>query len=216
MLLAMVRRVSFIACVGLLVACGPSASSSGSVAVTDRAAGAVCGPHFARTLAGDAVARVYVSAGKAYGCAAGSARSYKLGTTGNCIAARRIESVRVAGRLAAYGLETCGVDTGQTTVNVRRLTTGKSLAQRAATTRVGVEGFQSVVSLVVKANGAVAWIGDANSLGKPKFVRQLQRLDARGFRLLDSGRPVAPASLTLHRSTLSWRHGTAVRTATLR
>jgi hypothetical protein len=179
-------------------------------------AGAVCGPRSARTLAVDAVARVYVSGGNAYGCVAGGTRSYRLGTIGYSTSAAHIEAVRVAGRIAAYGLQTSGVDTGYTTVNVRRLTTGALLAQRPATTRVGVEGFQSTDSLVVKADGAVAWIATAHAIGPPHFIRQLQKLDARGFRLLDFGPNVAAASLRLHGSRLSWKHGTAVRTAVLR
>ena len=62
----------------------------------------------------------------------------------------------------------------------------------------------------------VAWIATANSIGKPTFVRQLQRLDTRGFAVLDSGRDVNAASLRLHGSRLSWKHATAARTATLR
>ena len=90
------------------------------------------------------------------------------------------------------------------------------IAPDPATTNIGVEGFQSIDSLVVKADGAVAWIATANSIGKPTFVRQLQRLDTRGFAVLDSGRDVNAASLRLHGSRLSWKHATAVRTATLR
>ncbi|MDQ2897423.1 MAG: hypothetical protein M3Y09_17575, partial [Actinomycetota bacterium] len=177
---------------------------------------ALCGPDSARTLAGAPVARVYASEGNAYGCVTGATRSYRLGSTGSSITAARIETVRVAGRIAAYGLRTSGVDTGYATVNVRRLTTGRLLAQRPATTKVGVEGFQSVDSLVLKVDGAVAWIATARAIGMPTFIRQLQRLDTSGFHVLDVGPNVAAGSLTLHGSTLSWKHGHALRTATLR
>ena len=216
MLLAVVLRLCLLAMVTPLAGYGLSATSPGAAARTGTAPSAVCGPGPAHTLASDAVARVYSSAGNAYGCVAGGARSYKLGTTGFCIGAERIQTVRVADRLAAYGLQMCGVDTGNATVNVRSLATGASLAQRPATTKIGVEGFQSIDSLVVKADGAVAWIATANSIGKPTFVRQLQRLDTRGFAVLDSGRDVNAASLRLHGSRLSWKHATAARTATLR
>jgi hypothetical protein len=194
----------------LTVAATSSAGRLGNVA---RAA---CGPDSARTIAGDAVARVYASGGSAYGGVTGGTRSYRLGRTDHSIGAARIEAVRVSGRIAAYGLRTSGVDTGYATVNVRRLTTGTLLTQRPATTRVGVEGFQSIDSLVLKADGAVAWIATAHSIGLPTFIRQLQRLDDRGFRVLDFGPNVAAVSLALHGSTLSWKHRTAVRTATLR
>jgi hypothetical protein len=214
MLLAMGHRLGLLAIVALGAGCGLAATSSGA-AMTGTAPGAVCGPRSAHTLAGDSVARVYSSAGKAYGCAAGGARSYRLGKTGNCSGGEQIQTVRVSGRIAAYGLETCGVDTGNATVNVRRLTTGVALTQSPATTNIGVEGFQSIDSLVVKADGAVAWIATATSIGKPTFIRQLQRSDTRGFSVLDSGRAVGAKSLTLHGSKLSWRHAKAVRTATL-
>jgi hypothetical protein len=188
-------------------------SSAGRLAAVARA---VCGPASARTLAGDAMARVYVAGGGAYGCVAGATRSHRLGSTGVSIGAARIETVRVSGSIAAYGLRTSGVDTGYATVTLRRLTTGRVLAQHPATTRIGVEGFQSVDSLVLKADGAVAWIATARSIGRPNFVRQIQRLDDRGLRVLDFGPQVDAASLVLHGSTLSWKHGTAVRTARLR
>jgi hypothetical protein len=216
MLLAVLRRLCLVAMVTPLAGYGLWAPSTGAATRAGTAPGAVCGPGPAHTLARDAVARVYSSAGNACGCVAGGARSYKLGTTGFCIGAERLQTVRVAGRLAAYSLQTCGIDTGNSTINVRNLRTGAVLVQRPATTKVGVEGFQSIDSLVVKADGAVAWIATANSIGKPTFVRQLQRLDTRGFAVLDSGRDVNAASLRLDRSRLSWKHATAVRTATLR
>ena len=216
MLATMRRRLWLLAVLVAFAVCLLSLSASGSALRLAAAARVACGPSSAHTLAADAVARVYVSGGSAYGCAAGGARSYRLGSTGFSIRTGRIEAAHVAGRIAAYGLLTSGVDTGFATVNVRRLSTGTVLAQRSATTRVGVEGFQSIDSLVVKADGAVAWIATANSIGPPKFVRQLVRLDEKGFAVLDSGRAVVAGSLALHRSTLSWRHGAATRTAGLR
>jgi hypothetical protein len=215
MLVAMRRRLRPLAMAAVLVGCALSAATPGAAARRDSSAGAVCGPHAAHTLAGDAVARVYTSGGSAFGCVAGGTRSYRLGRTGFSIGAARVEDVRVAGRLAAYGLETSGVDTGYTNVNERRLTNGALLAQRPATTTVGVEGFQSIDSLVLKADGALAWIATARAIGMPTFVRQLQRLDERGFLVLDSGANVAAGSLALHGSKLSWRHGTATRSTTL-
>jgi hypothetical protein len=165
---------------------------------------------------------VYVSAGDVYGCAAGgSSRSYLLGRLGSCLAPNAptaegaVGPVRIAGRVAAFASAVCGVDAGQTTVIVRRLSDGEFLHSRAATTRIGVEGHQEVGSLVVKDDGAVAWIATADSIGAPRLVRQLARVDKRGFRVLDSGPAVAVGSLTLRGPTISWRHGNATRTADL-
>jgi hypothetical protein len=216
MLGPMRHRLWLLGAAALLAGCVSSVATSGSAGRPGNSVGAVCGPQSARTLARDAVARVYTSAGNVYGCAARTKRSYRLGTTGASIAAARVEAIRVAGRTAAYGVRTSGVDTGHTTVNVRRLTTGALLAQRSATTTIGVEGSQSIDSLVLKADGAVAWIATAHSIGPPTFVREVQKLDGRGFAVLDSGPDVAAASLTLRGSALSWKHRTTLRTATLR
>ncbi len=184
--------------------------------------GPVCGPLSAPTEAGDLVARVYVSAGDVYGCVAGAAsRSYLRGRRGSCLAPNAqaqegaVGPVRLAGRVVAFASAVCGVDSGQTTVIVRRLTDGRFLHSRDATTRIGVEGHQDVGSLVVKDDGAVAWIATAESIGAPRFVRQLARLDKRGFRVLDSGPAVAVRSLTLRGSMISWHRGNGMRTADL-
>ncbi len=216
MLAGMPGPIRLLAAAAVLGGATLSMTTTGSAAPAGGAAGTPCGPPAAQTLAADAVARVYVSGGAADGCATGGTRSYRLGTTGTFSRSARVTIVRVAGRIAAYGLETSGVDVAAATVNVRRLTTGRLLARRPATTRTGVEGFQSVDSVVLKADGAVAWIATARSIGTPRFIRQLSRLDRRGFRILDSGPGVVAASLTLHGSTLSWRHRTAARSAPLR
>ena len=115
------------------------------------------------------------------------------------------------------GLTRCGVDSGSTAVVVRRLTDGKVLRSAVATSPPGVESHQSVGSLVLKRDGAVAWIGTGKSIigaGTPKV--EVYEADRRGpVRLLDSGVAVRPGSLTLHGSKLSWKHGTALRHAML-
>lgn len=193
---------------------GPPARAQG--AARTQATGPPCGPRAARTLAADAVARVYAAGGDAYGCAVWGARAFALGATGFSVRSGRVEPIRVSGTVAAYGLVRSGVDTAGATVVVRRLTTGRVLSQSAATTTVGVEGFQSVDSLVIKPDGAVAWIATANSIGPPKFVRQLRRVDRRGTVTLDSGPAVGAISLRLRGVVLSWRHAGSLRTSTLR
>jgi hypothetical protein len=129
----------------------------------------------------------------------------------------RVGLVRLTDRIAAYTLESCLTDSGWTTVNVRRLTDGKFLRVHQATTKaVVVMGDETVGSLVLKADGAAAWIATSHSIGPPTFVRHLARLDNRGFKVLDSGRAPAARSLKLRGSTISWRHGNTIRTARLR
>jgi hypothetical protein len=206
----------------LMAFCGAAAVAAGggtAVAMAHssaHASGVVCGAAGARTVTSDPVARVFVSGHTAYACAAGASRSYALGGTQTCLMSALLERVALARRLVAYAVESCGVDTGWTTVTVRRLSDGKVLSSHPATTQEGVESHQTVGSLVLKADGAVAWVATADSIGPPRFVRQVERADRRGFSVLDSGSSVGASSLILSGSTISWRHGSATRRASLR
>lgn len=177
----------------------------------------VCGPAGAQTLAADNVARVYATGQQVYGCAAGAKHAHHLGTQSFCEGAARVGPVVVAGRLAAYGLERCGIDTGSTEVVVRRLSDGKRLRSAPATGPDGVEAYNHVDSLVLKSDGAVAWIGAGGSIvGHTPGVIEVYKADASGVVVrLDSGAAVAGHSLRLHGSLLSWRNGEAVRHANL-
>jgi hypothetical protein len=108
------------------------------------------------------------------------------------------------------------VDTGRALLIVRRLDTGKTLHSEAAITgRVGVEGHSSVDSVVVKPDGSAAWIGESHAIGPPHSGTEVHKVTAAGAQLLDSGLAIATDSLRLHRSLVSWRHGTRTRTARL-
>jgi hypothetical protein len=152
-----------------------------------------------------------------YGCAVGGHGQYPLGRRGSCLMSASVAPVTVAGRFAAYGLQRCGVDTGSTLVIVRRLTDGARVHSAPASSPPGPEGYETVTSLVLGPNGAVAWIATGRSLGRSVSIIEVWRIDHTGARKrLDSGPAIAPASLRLRSSTLSWRHGQATRTATLR
>jgi hypothetical protein len=70
-----------------------------------------------------------------------------------------------------------------------------------------------VRALVLRANGAVAWIGE--DLTATSY--EVRAVEAGGAdRLLDSGTAVDPTSLRLAGDRLSWVSGGAARTATLR
>jgi len=133
-----------------------------------------------------------------------------------CVATARVAPVTVAGRLAAYGLEQCGIDTGFTEVVVRRLSDGRVPHDVNATSPAGPESYQTVDSLVLKPDGAVAWIGTGSSIGTHAVLTEVRRVDRRGEALLDSGAAVRSRSLRLRGSLLSWTHGRTSRTATLR
>ena len=117
----------------------------------------------------------------------------------------------------AYGFTRFGIDTITATVVVRDLSDGKQLRTEPATTRpLGPEFFESVASIVVKPDGAVAWIGEGGSvISGGRSDIEVDKADAHGLALLDSGTGIADRSLRLHGSALTWRHGGHAHSASL-
>jgi hypothetical protein len=221
-ILAAVKARLWIAALLVLASCGSSVAkpSDGSTAAATR-----CGPAGAKTLAANGRVRVYVSGQGVYGCSTARSRTFRLGNVSRSIRESRAGPVAVAGDLAAYGLSRFGVDTVRAAVVVRRLTDGKQLRQLSATRAVGAEAFVSVGSVVMKANGAVAWIGVEHSIGAGRRSSiEVHAASAQtgtgtrtgGDRVLDSGPAIRPASLRLHGSRLSWVNGGTARHAALR
>jgi hypothetical protein len=195
---------------GLFAGCALAAAGAGS------SAAAHCGPFDAKTLAASGSVRVYVLGKTVYGCSMRGSGAVRLGTRSSCVGGARVDPVVAAGEFAAYGLSRCGVDTGYTQVIVRRLTDGKVVRSAAATSPPGVESYQSVGSLVLRRDGAVAWIGNGQSIIGHGHVIEVHKARRRGpVALLDSGLAVRPGSLRLRGSQLTWRHGTALLHARL-
>ena len=216
---------------GLLVAlsaCGSSAAestksggSTGSTATSTPtgapAAKVPCGPPQARTLAASSVARAYAASGIAYGCSSGGKKQIRLGEIRAHPGAPRVGPVVVAGYLAAYGLQRSGVDTGSGSVQVQRLSDGQMLQSVPATvTKLGPESYQSVAAIVLKPDGAVAWIGTGMSIIHRRQAVEVHKVDRHGSRMLDHGTGIGERSLRLHGSTVTWSHGGRTRSATLR
>ena len=135
MLVRVSCRLALLATAAALAACGATAGGSSS------ASGPVCGPTSATTLAASAQGRVYASGGSAYGCAAGGHGRIRLGGRRSCIGSSLVGPVTVRGALTAYALRTCGVDTGSTVVDVRRLTDGTQLRSAPAAGPLGPESY---------------------------------------------------------------------------
>jgi hypothetical protein len=158
---------------------------------------------------------VYVLHQVVYGCSVARGRSFRLGRAERALSESRVGPVAVAGNVAAYGLQSFGVDTVRASVVVRRLTDGAQVKQLGATRAVGAEAFESIGSVVVNASGAVAWIGSEHSIVGHRSAIEVHADGAGGDRVLDSGLNIDPASLRLHGSQLSWVDGRATRHATL-
>jgi hypothetical protein len=176
--------------------------------------GARCGPAGARELAASRYGRIYSWHGSVYGCTVG--HRYRLGSATQCNRSARIGPAAAAGELAAYAVTRCGVDTGSTQVIVARLSDRHRLSTHAASSViVGAESFESVGSIVVNRTGQVAWIASVSSIATHRRAVQLLAADQHGTRVLDSSLAIAPGSLRLSGSRLSWKHGGAIRAATL-
>jgi hypothetical protein len=208
----MARWLPLAAAVCALAACGSSsaASSAGSAIVH-------CGPAAGQTLARSSQARVYASGQTLYGCAQGGHHAIRLGSTSACIRGASVGQVAVAGKLAAYAVRRCGVDTSSSQVVVRRLTDGRQLsASDAFHGNPGPESFQSVSAIVVSASGTAGWIVSSSSIATHLHSSEVVAAGAGSPRVLDSGTGVAFSSLRLSHGTLSWtrngvRHTAAVR-----
>jgi hypothetical protein len=201
-------------------ASGTASSAAQSTSTQSSTAGSggshrACGPAQSTTLAAGSVARVYSVGQVVYGCAARGGRAFRLGASMRTLREGRAGPIALAGTVAAYGLTQFGVDTVRTEVVVRRLTDGATLANLPASRAVGVESFQSVGSIVVKADGAVAWIGSDRSIIAHRAQIEVHAAHGSSDSLLDAGPDIAPASLRLDGSTLTWQVGGATRHATL-
>lgn len=161
-----------------------------------------------------------------YGCAKGH-RRYELGEAASCAggggggaSCGGIALEQLTGPIVAF-TKTDIVGTGQGSLSlgsaswlivVRNLRTGRVLQNVPTGTRAmsleGDTGIGRALAIVVKSDGAVAWIAedDEQSAGGPT-VYQVHALDKTGSRLLASGSDIRPNSLRLVDSTLSWRQG---------
>ena len=151
-----------------------------------------------------------------YGCTDRTRKTTTLGNTTVCVAAARVDRVALAADVVAFGVDRCGVDTGSTSVVVRRLSDGKRLAAYAAVNGPGlVESYQSIGSIVVKSDGAVAWIGAEHSIIGRGSQIEVDGVQHGKRAVLDSGSGIVGSSLRLRGSTLTWRHASTTRAATL-
>jgi hypothetical protein len=103
-------------------------------------------------------------------------------------------------------------------VVVRRLTDGRQLqAYDAVSSKLGPESYRSVAAVVVKSDGAVAWIGVGSSIISHRGVTEVHAAapGAAVARLLDRGSRINSRSLRLRGSQLTWSDGGRTRSASL-
>ena len=211
------HRAKFLRMLLLVSALMFTAAACAAGVPSERADQQSCRPAGAHTLAADRAARVYSLSGAVYACLEATGRRQKLGGAGVCnLPAGRVGPVRLAGARVAYGLETCGVDTASSSVLVRGLAGGGQPTDlTAATLPLRAESFVSVAALVLRGDGAVGWIAGVDSVVSHGETYEVHRFEHGKSTLLDSGAAIRASSLRLVRARMTWRDGSATRSARL-
>jgi hypothetical protein len=180
-----------------------------------------CGPASGTTLTAGRHARIYTLPGpfgqtRTYGCLFSSGRSWSLSPKSR-FTRLDPETVVLRAPWVAYSEATNAVDNAVAAIFVRNLRTGRVAQRHPAVTEVsGPENFSSVAQIVLNDTGAVAWIGEENSItAGGLLLRQVEIGDSAGFSVADQGAGIEPRSLELHGSTLSWIDSGTVRSALL-
>lgn len=167
-----------------------------------------CRPRASHTIAANSTARVYTTSSRFgvsyYGCVYSTRRRTLLDE------ADHPRAVRLAGTSVAIATETGS----NIEIVVRNLRSGSRLHED----EIGNANFnQSVLkALVLKPNGAVAWIVDRVDETVSPSNGEVGRHDSRGRQTVDTAPDGQLSSLRLAGSTLTWTHGTTTGTSDLR
>ncbi|MGD0454472.1 MAG: hypothetical protein ABSB69_12810 [Solirubrobacteraceae bacterium] len=184
-----------------------------------------CPPPHSHVFRSDRTAVIYegLNSEKLYevlGCVRGEHRAYVLGRTlqgseegGGGIAKEVLAGPIVAYEKSSYSTSVLSTGFSRVWVFVRDLRTGRILHKLPTGTAVhpGDVGKGRTSAIVVKADGAVAWI---NPIEAP-VSWEIHAVDGSGSRVLASGTGIDPHSLRLKGSTLSWVQSGKTEFATL-
>jgi hypothetical protein len=176
-----------------------------------------------RVVAADAQAIVYrarnrLSQPEVFGCLSGRRQAYSLGAVPECTSSGcgGVERTPVlAGPIVAYAEQASLRCCERWFVVVRDLRTGRVLHRlpTGPSSAVGQVGAGATKEIVVKADGAVAWlVGGGGAAG----VSQIFAADQGGTRMVATGPDIAGGSLALVESTLYWTQSEKPFSTTLR
>lgn len=150
------------------------------------------------------------------GCALGSRRSSVLGEAENCSSTGcgpEINRLTLAGPIVAFERDAASAanpsvgfeGSGEWFVVARDLRTGRTLHDVPTGTtnppRRGLVGSGETTAIVVKPDGAVAWI---NNTSQESAHYEVHALDRNGSRILAVSSAIDRSSLALAGSTLYW------------
>jgi hypothetical protein len=197
-----------------------TATAATSSARTGPKAQARCPPGHTHPVTADAQAQVYQvfspEPAEIFGCAYGDRHAYFLGGPdvsdaegGGDETHYTLGGANVAfesGRFRDFPAQ--GQPGAEYYVQVENLRTGRRIDKvPTGTSSAGQVGFGPVVTLIVKSDGAVAWIAENGLEREPAMSFEVHALDKTRSRLLASGPGIDPHSLALTGSTLYWTQG---------
>jgi hypothetical protein len=144
-----------------------------------------------------------------YGCAYGHRHVYRLGfpyeesATGSGGIRREVLTGTVVAYESSSSEGANGEGRSTSIVVVRDLRSGRVLHEVPTVTQTGpkVVGSGEAVALLIKSDGAVAWL---NRAARQNGTYQVHALDKSGNRLVAGGPEIDPSSLALGGSTLYW------------
>jgi hypothetical protein len=199
-----------------------AATSLGLATTTPIAlASSPCLPQGATIVTENSAGIVYAVDDSVYACSVRTGHGTRLGSSGLGGGRPTVGRVVLAGEYLVYATHTMGVDTGTSELFARWLSTGRVISTASAfPTALGVESSTTIDALVARPSGAYAWIVSGGSIIHPSSfnvgvyeAKPLAR--SATIKLLDQGPAIAPTSLKLRGTRLSWRHGSEIRQATL-
>lgn len=175
-------------------------------------------PSSGETLARSSQARVWKgSTGFTYGCTFRTGRVFKLDPKGGEVDGPA-SKLALAGTAVAY--ETAYADPAPYRVIVRSLRTGKVLHSVKANGGSEMGHGGPVWEMRVNRRGFAAWSASVDcACEEVNYDDKGWSINAVGsgpaHLVLDIGPAVAPRTIALHGSTVSWQHGSEQRSATL-
>jgi hypothetical protein len=201
---------AFLAVPALLLAAAATGAAS-----SRHKPGRQCQSRHAHLIAADAVAQVYETyeAGQltVFGCAYGHRSVYNLGAVASCGggggSCGGISRETLAGPIVAFaegssaGALSLGGGAAHEFVVVCDLRSGRAVHRVPTGPSPSHEGIGPAEAIVLKGDGAVAWIVQTSP---EEGTYQVQALDRSGTRKLASGADIDPHSLALAGSTLYW------------
>lgn len=185
----------------------PLALALALAAPASSAAAPGCAPTAAKVLKASGAARLYSVGTTLYGCL-GSTRT-RLGALAGRPGspATRVQRYVLTGRFAAIDTVEMGVDTFSSTVLLRDLRTGATLASSpAAKPLARPESFISVTQMALNRNGVLAWVGRSSAIGAPQARYELFVLEHRQASSVAAG-TIPLVSLRLTSTSVSWQFG---------